>query len=191
MAARNATQGKPATAYGAVALERLDGVRGATWIITARGREQWRERHLVAANEEDEERAHRDGLALLAGHARVDRENVGAERLERRVVRIVTRSNRNVERRAGAQAGKQLEPYQLAQPALETVSIDGGVLMTRHDDSDARRSKRGSEDPDIEMHGPNSLPLSNDGLDVDTPRQPVATRESKAIVRRLRTCSGA
>jgi hypothetical protein len=54
MAARNATQGKPATAHGAVALERLDGVRGATWIITARSGEQWRQRHLIAANEQDE-----------------------------------------------------------------------------------------------------------------------------------------
>jgi hypothetical protein len=58
MAARNATQGKPATAHSAVALERLDGIRGATWIITASGGEEWRQRHLIAANEEDEECTH-------------------------------------------------------------------------------------------------------------------------------------
>jgi hypothetical protein len=65
------------------------------------------------------------------------------------------------------------------------------VLMTRHHNSDPRTAERGSEDPDIEMDGPKSLPLSNDGLYVEAPRQPVATRETKAVVTRLRTCSGA
>jgi hypothetical protein len=63
------------------------------------------------------------------------------------------------------------------------------VLVTRHDNPDSRRAERGSEDPDIEMCGPNSLPLSNDGLNVGTPRQLVATRKTKTVVRPRRTCS--
>ena len=63
--------------------------------------------------------------------------------------------------------------------------------MTRNDDPHSRKCERGSEDADVEMHGPNSLPLSNDGLYVGAPRQSVATRKAKAVVTRLRTCSGA
>jgi hypothetical protein len=48
--------------------------------------------------------------------------------------------------------------------------------------------ERGSEGSDVEMHGPNSLPLSNDSLQVEAPRQSVATRKSEALIRRLRTC---
>jgi hypothetical protein len=58
MAARDATHGKPATAQRAVALERLNGIRGAAWIITARGGQEWRERYLVPAHEQNEHGAH-------------------------------------------------------------------------------------------------------------------------------------
>jgi len=73
--------------------------------------------------------------------------------------------------------------------------------MARNDDADARKAKRGSEDSGIEMRRPNSLPLSNDGLNVSAPRQSVAARKTKAAagaagaagaasaVRRLRICS--
>jgi hypothetical protein len=65
------------------------------------------------------------------------------------------------------------------------------MLVSRHDDANARNAERGSEDPDIEMYGPNSLPLSNDGLKILRARQPLATREPKAVVTRLRTCLAA
>jgi hypothetical protein len=190
MAARNTTQGKPTTASRTVAFERLDGVRGATRIITARGRQERRQGHLIPANEQDERGAHVE-LRPAAGDARPDRLHVRAQRVKRRGVRVVSRADGEVDRLLRSQRRQQLHADDLAEAALETVTIDGGVLVTRHDDPDARRAERGSEDPDIEMHGPNSLPLSNDGLYVRAPRQPVATRKSKAVVMRLRTCSGA
>jgi len=60
--------------------------------------------------------------------------------------------------------------------------------VARNDNPNARMSKRGSEGSDIEVHGPNSLPLSNNSLQIESPRQSVATRKSEARVRRLRTC---
>ncbi len=56
---RYAAQREPAAANGAVSLERFDGVRGAAWIIAARGRQDRRERDLIRANEENEHRTHR------------------------------------------------------------------------------------------------------------------------------------
>jgi hypothetical protein len=87
-----------------------------------------------------------------------------------------------------AQRGQELDTHEFAKATLESVSIDGRMTVARDHNPNARMRERGSEDPDIEVHGPKSLPLSNDGLQVGAPCQPVATRESKARVRRLRTC---
>ena len=95
----------------------------------------------------------------------MNREHVGAQQRRRRLHTL--RAARESRRRAAGRArsdGQQLDAHELAQPALEPVAIDGRVLMTRNDDPHARKFERGSEDADIEMHGPNSLPLSNDGL---------------------------
>jgi hypothetical protein len=83
---------------------------------------------------------------------------------------------------------QQLDADQFAKTALESVSIHRRVSVTRNDDANARMRERGSEGSDIEMHGPNSLPLSNDSLQVEAPRQPMATRKTEILVRRLRTC---
>jgi hypothetical protein len=50
IASENSTKRKPASADRTMTLERFDRIRGAAWIIAARGWQQRRERHLVAAN---------------------------------------------------------------------------------------------------------------------------------------------
>ena len=65
------------------------------------------------------------------------------------------------------------------------------MLMTRHNDPDARKTEWGSVDPDIEIHGPDALPLSNDCLYVEAPRETMLARETEAVVTRLRTCLAA
>jgi hypothetical protein len=87
---------------------------------------------------------------------------------------------------------KQLQTHELAQSALDAISVDSGMIVLRYDDAYAwmreRGSERGSENADVEMCGPNSLPLSNDSLYVEAPRQTFATRKSEDVVRRRRTC---
>jgi hypothetical protein len=83
---------------------------------------------------------------------------------------------------------QQLDADQLAKATLQSVSVHRGVMVAWNDNPNARMSERGSEGSDIEMRCPNSLPLSNNSLQVEAPRQPIATRKSEALVRRLRTC---
>ena len=112
------------------------------------------------------------------------------KRLHARKVGLATGSDCDIDYGRGTELGQEPRSYDLTKTALEAIPIDGVVLMPRHDDTDPGKSERGSEDSHIEMRSPNSLPLANYGLDVSTPRQPIPTRKSKAVVRRLRTCSG-
>jgi hypothetical protein len=65
------------------------------------------------------------------------------------------------------------------------------MLVLGHDDSNTGTIKRGSEQTDVEVHGPNSLPLSDDGLKIVASRQAIATRKAKAAVTLRRTCPAA
>jgi hypothetical protein len=124
------------------------------------------------------------------GDALVDGVYVGLKRVHCRLICFVTSSDGDIHRSCVSQHREQPQSHELAQAPLEAIPIDGTVLVPRHYDAYTRKRERGSEDPHIEMRGPNSLPLANYGLDVRAPRQPIATRKSKAVVRRLRTCSG-
>jgi hypothetical protein len=117
-----------------------------------------------------------------------DRHDVVSQRRKLGRIRFTPRANRDVRRRRLRENRQQLDAHELAKSPLEPIPVHGGLAVPGNDDTNARMSERGSEGSDIEMHGPNSLPLSNDRLQVEAPRQPVATRKSEALIRRLRTC---
>src|SRR4051794_38521429 len=72
VAARDAARRQPATANRSVLLERLDGVGGTAWIITARGWEQRAQRHLISADEQHEHHTHMS-QALVSSERREPR----------------------------------------------------------------------------------------------------------------------
>lgn len=128
---------------------------------------------------------------LRLGEPLADSLDVGAKRGDRCGVRVRPCSNGDIHGAAAAKRAQQIDADELAKAALEPVSIDGSLAVSRHDDAYARMRQRGSEDSDIEMHGPNSLPLSYDRLQIGSPGQPFATWERKAFATRRRTCSAA
>ena len=175
-----------------MSFECFDRVRGAAWIITAGWRQQRRERHLISANHQHEKSSHTElrGRVIL-GDTGLNEEYISPQRVDVSCVRVGMSTNCNVEHGSAAKRRKQLDTHELAQPALEPVAIDRGVSMTRNHDTNSWKCERGSEDAHIEVRGPNSLPLANDGLYVEASRQSIATRKAKTVVTRLRTCSGA
>lgn len=112
--------------------------------------------------------------------------DVTAEFGEGCVIGICLRAQHQVDNAVRLQRGQEFEAHQLAEPALEPISIHGSVLVLRHDESDPRMAKRGSKHPDVEVLGPDSPPLSNDGQYVATPREPERARITEAAFRRLR-----
>lgn len=88
-------------------------------------------------------------------------------------------------------ARKESQPSQLAQPPLELVARNGGVSVARHDQADARSCagrmrERGSDDPDVEVSGPNALPLSRNALQLGAPRDSCLLRKAERRLGRPR-----
>ena len=175
-----------------MSFECFDRVRGAAWIITAGWRKQRRERHLIPANHEHEKRSHTELRRRgIRGDTGLNEQYISTQRVDVGYIRLGASADRHVHRDACAQHRKQIHAHELAQPALEPIPIDGRLFVTRNYDPYSRKCERGSEDAHVEMRSPNSLPLANDGLNVEAFRQSVTTRKAKTIVTRLRTCSGA
>ena len=161
-------------------------------MITAGWRQQRRERHLISANHQHEKSSHTELRRRgIRGDTGLNEQYISTQRVDVGCICVCARADRDVHRHTGAQYGKQVDAHQLTQPALEPVAIHCGVFVTRHHDPHSRKRERGSEDAHVEMRSPNSLPLANDGLNIEAFRQSVTTRKAKTIVTRLRTCSGA
>jgi hypothetical protein len=96
--------------------------------------------------------------------------DIRAEPVELGGVRFLSGSNCHVDSESRPQRRKQLDADELPESPLEAVPIYCGMSMTRNDDAHAWMSERGSEDSDVEVHGPDSLPLLNGRFQVGSPR---------------------
>ena len=97
-------------------------------------------------------------------------ENVLSKLIEAGAVSLAIGANHQINSRSRTKPGQQLDAHEFADTTLEPVSVHRGVLVFRHDHSNARTSERGSNYPDVEIRAPDSLPLSNDAQDVAAPR---------------------
>jgi hypothetical protein len=132
-----------------VALERLDGVGGATWIITAGGRQERREHDLIPAHEQDE-RGARSGE-----HSADERAPLRTERSERsmRSHRANSRGSCVAARRMSLSSASNDAAY-ASRRALMTTSI-GGVDGRRRVRTSSRRRRfnRLRSTADLEYRG--------------------------------------
>lgn len=204
MATPDSANGEPTPACGAVLLQRLDGVRGATRKITTGCREQRSERDLVCPNNENQQRPHESSVAFLptwpfrAGRKRQSRAHafhLGAECGEVSRISLVPRAYHHVERVGRRpEPREQLQSCDLSKSPLELIAPHSRHSVLRHDETDPAMGLRGSDYSDVEMRGPKSLPPTNDSLYFCSPRQPMAARKAKIVntrFRRPRTCSAA
>jgi hypothetical protein len=84
------------------------------------------------------------------------------------------------------QGRKHVEPYDFAKPAFHPVAIDGGVRVSRHDDARPWMTQKGSDVPNLEMRGSDSLPLQADRFERAFPCQTESAWKA-AMVRCPRT----
>jgi hypothetical protein len=81
---------------------------------------------------------------------------------------------------------KVLSEY-FAQPALQSVAVDGGLSVARHDETDSRKIERGSARPERQVPGSYDFPLLLNSPDVCTATDALRPREAQARLTRRRT----
>lgn len=101
------------------------------------------------------------------------------------------RAHHEIVRRHLLQGACPIASCEFAQPTLESVALDGRMLEARDDDPDAVMMQKGSEDPNLEQRGTDSLPFASDQLEVGRARQPLRRRHAAIDLRRPRTSTGA
>jgi hypothetical protein len=104
-------------------------------------------------------------------------------------VRGVRRRQRAHDQIDVRQGREHVEPYDFAKPAFHAIAIHRGMRILRHDDSSPGVTQKGSDVPDLEMRGAESLPFQADCIERAFPREPAGSREA-AAVRSLRTSTG-
>lgn len=82
-----------------------------------------------------------------------------------------------------------MQPYDFAELAFHAIAIDGRVRVLRHDDPGPGVTQKGSDVPNLEIGGSESLPLQANCVERAFPRQPIGSRKT-AAVRSLRTSTG-
>ena len=104
---------------------------------------------------------------------------------ERGIISLRARTNHHVN---CWQTCEQSRAHYLTKPSFKTVSFDDCMFELRHDESYPRMIQKGSRHPDLEVLGPEALPLSCNSRQLGASRQPIAAREAAAF-RRRRTLS--
>ena len=106
---------------------------------------------------------------------------LSSQDVERRGVGLRPGTNDEIDRREEIQ---ELSADHLTEPALEPISLDTAVLVLRHNKADPGMKQTGSDSPELEMLGPDALPVSCHDAQVRTPREPMASREAQRLRRR-------
>ena len=109
--------------------------------------------------------------------------------VERDTIGGWSRVNHDVEWRC---AWQQQYSAKLTKPSLQSIPVDCGFAVLRNDEADAGvvETRKGSDSPNVEMFGSESLPCSCDAAQLRAERDPASALERLGLTRR-RTCSGA
>lgn len=103
-------------------------------------------------------------------------------------IRGFSHSNHYVQRR---HLWQELDSRNLAKSALQSVAVDGGPRVPRHNDPNSHMRLRGSARPDGKVPGPDELPLLQHAPQLCVARNAVRPRESPARTILRRTWTGA
>lgn len=82
--------------------------------------------------------------------------------------------------------GENARSHDLAKPALQPIAVDRGAPVLRDNESGTRvaSARKGSDYPNIEVFGAESLPCSRDHAQLGAARDAMTTRKSGGRTRR-------
>ena len=114
--------------------------------------------------------------------------DLGRQLLEGCCIRVGSSEDHHVR---GSERRKQPRASELAQTPADEIPLDDRLLVQRDDQTDAGVRQKGSECPNLEVLGSDSLPCSANILQLPSARDPVSAREGRRGLRRRRTCLAA
>lgn len=169
---------KPRTANGSVARERLVGIRRTRRREAAAWGKQRGEHHLVCAHDRHQRAAWQqaqvhgspDGARRVAPP-----QDLGAERIVRRAVRLAARTHEEVEGRLHL---LHLAAPHFLEPAPETIPGHRGRLESGNDQPHARMAQCIIDPDQVEKRGPAAPTLGQAPPDVGCARQTARPREA-------------
>ena len=185
MASCNPTDCQPAPSHRAMLLQCLDRVGGAAWIIAASGWQVGRNHHLIRTNNRDKGLTHR--RLTVPSKAGTRANALFAQLGETCVIRRRKRAHDHV---GGVQRRKDVQSDNLPKPSLHSISFRRIVRKTGHDNAGPRLKQKGSDIPNLEVRGPESLPFLSYHCELRGAGQPPYSREPTAV-RRRRTLTAA
>ena len=114
--------------------------------------------------------------------------DIHVECCEGRAICLRTNPNDDLSREVSWQ---QTCPRELSQTTFDSIACDRRVMKSWDDQADTRpgsrrKHERGSDDPDLEQCGPNTLPLLRDTLQFRAACNACTPRKGERRVRRLR-----
>lgn len=171
MAAGDPAQSQPPATGCSVPLDRLDRVCGASGIIAARSRKQGRDSDLVSTNEKDQKLS-QSGTRRQSPR---DPGNLLLEFVEGSRVRCRERADHEIDS-ANLRMCENHGPNQLAQSALQFVSLRRCFAVFRNDQPRSGKAQRGGRGADIEMLRPPSPPRLSHALKLGPGSNPLPSR---------------
>jgi hypothetical protein len=180
MTAKDSSCREPAASERAVLLECLDRIcRTTRHISTARWQHR-RQRDLIPADEQNEERAHE---SIYCGELwcdsrcfPYDRRRDAGELVESEPVCRRPHMNDHVH---CSDLGNDRRACELAQSPLEQITLDRRSPMLRYHEPDTwvAETRKGSAHPNVEMFGAKSLPCSRDLTQLGATRDTMTARK--------------
>jgi hypothetical protein len=82
------------------------------------------------------------------------------------------------------QRREHVKPYDFPQASFHPIAIHCGIRIPWNDDPRAGVTQKGSDVPNLEVRGSESLPFLANCLQFSFPRQPAGARKAAAIRRR-------
>ena len=178
VAACDTANGEPGTAERAMALQRRDGIRRTTRIITARRGQERRDPHLIQSDKGDQNGFH--ALMLDSCSTRAHRPADARQLLSQLVeLRGVSRGERAYDEIEGGERRQQLRAHELSKASLEPIPINRGVLVLRHDQPDpwVRPPRRDGSNIEIGESPRHANAIAPQCVELTGPRQAVGARE--------------
>ena len=183
---KDAPRGEPAPSHSSVLFKRFDRVRRAAGHVPAARGEHRRKRHLIPANEQNENRTHESIYCVcLHNDSRSFSIDAVCQLGELGKAQSIRRRPSVDDHVHHGQPWEDDGSCQLAKTAFQQVTLDRRLSVLRDDEPNTGvpSTRKGSAHPNVEMFGAKALPCSRDLPQLGATRDAMTARKCRCRTR--------